>query len=281
MYGIICEALMIKFLYFLTNHTTMKTPWIIAAALLITVSCAKEKSTPIENPQVRMGYTQSGNWPYGFWTSAILDNQGSLPVKSVGFCVATHSMPDLSDKVYFSSIDTFTATIDSLSPHTQYYMRAFVSNSENTFFSEEITGATSSFYALNITATKIDVEIMDSISFQSRSWAAQSGVVGADSPTDGLANTSKIPGSSQNSAAKYCASLTVDGHSDWYLPSDKELYSIVQNSNQLRLASNATSLWSSTESDENQAISYSLKTFSPELRDKTEMSHFICIRHKD
>jgi len=63
---------------------------------------------------------------------------------------------------------------------------------------------------------------------------------------EGLNNTNEIVGAqgSGSYAAKVCSDLTLNGYSDWYLPSKEELYKV----NQLNAANIQGSYWTSTES---------------------------------
>lgn len=47
-------------------------------------------------------------------------------------------------------------------------------------------------------------------------------IEGADSEWDGLANTRALVAAGNHPAAEACAALTIEGHSDLYLPADRE-----------------------------------------------------------
>ena len=70
----------------------------------------------------------------------------------------------------------------------------------------------------------------------------------------GLKNTNKIVNvqGSGTYAAKLCADLVLNGFSDWFLPSKKELNALYNHRAKVP-GLNATNYWSSTESDANNA----------------------------
>ena len=47
-------------------------------------------------------------------------------------------------------------------------------------------------------------------------------IEGADSEWDGLTNTQALVAAGNHPAAERCASLTIEGHNDFYLPADRE-----------------------------------------------------------
>lgn len=86
------------------------------------------------------------------------------------------------------------------------------------------------------------------------SWAASLGVddIATDSAYDGRANSNQVPNSSAFPAFKTCKDLSFGGHSDWYLPSQVEVYYLWSVRPQLVAKGNMTDFegsyyWSSTE----------------------------------
>ena len=76
-------------------------------------------------------------------------------------------------------------------------------------------------------------------------------IEGADSDWDGLANTQALVAAGNHPAAEACAALTIEGHSDLYLPARNELavcYAIAREHFQRDW------YWSSTQSSANYAF---------------------------
>lgn len=69
---------------------------------------------------------------------------GGLPFSLKGICWATHTTPTTSDNVMTAgnSWDSFTETMSSLTPATQYYVRAFVNGPKGLVYGNEITFTT-------------------------------------------------------------------------------------------------------------------------------------------
>jgi PKD repeat protein len=81
-------------------------------------------------------------------------------------------------------------------------------------------------------------------------WGGYGTDNGADSDTDGEANTSAIVSQlgSDGHAAYLCDTLSAYGYNDWYLPAKSELNALYQNKNDIGGFSNYY-YWSSTEND--------------------------------
>jgi hypothetical protein len=160
----------------------------------------------------------------------------------------------------------FVSSITGLMANKTYYVRAYVTNSVGTTYGEEkvFTTATPStpyigqnyaggiiFYLDETGEHGLVVSPSDLGSFQ---W----GCYGADIPGTstamgtGAVNTAAIvAGCSQdNIAAKACDNLSLNGYSDWFLPSRGELALIFQNLYQHGLGGNLNNYyWSSSQMD--------------------------------
>jgi len=69
---------------------------------------------------------------------------GGLDISAIGVCWNTSSNPSTTDnnETVGSSIGNYTANLDNLVSETNYHVRAFVINSQNTFYSNEISFTT-------------------------------------------------------------------------------------------------------------------------------------------
>lgn len=91
-------------------------------------------------------------------------------------------------------------------------------------------------------------------------WKTSAGVndIATDSTNDGRANTNQVANSTTFPAFKLCKDLATGGYSDWYLPSQVELYYLWSVRTTIEAGGNITNFqsdnyWSSTEFDGNNA----------------------------
>lgn len=107
----------------------------------------------------------------------------------------------------------------------------------------------------------------------------------AQSETDGAANTKAIVAAvGKNSgydgkiyAARVCDTLTLGGHTDWYLPCKDETDIIHLNYEQLKLDEKMT-IWSSTEANGTQAVTKYFYSGAFYNVGKVELCHLVCVR---
>lgn len=96
----------------------------------------------------------------------------------------------------------------------------------------------------------------------------------------GASNTTKIinkQGNTGTYAAKLCADLVLNGFSDWYLPSRKEIGQLYKNRNVVP-GLQPTNYWSSTEVDLNNSYSEIFSGGFQEVDDKSFTIHVRAIR---
>jgi hypothetical protein len=94
----------------------------------------------------------------------------------------------------------------------------------------------------------------------------------------GEANTNALAGlAGAYDAAKYCASLAVYGHDDWYLPSQYELAVLYQNSSVIGGFQSAY-YWSSSENAANSAWFQRFSIGSQNFNSKSVAYFVRCVR---
>lgn len=129
-----------------------------------------------------------------------------------------------------------------------------------------------------------DMTFMDRITWGSYELIGKQ----AQSETDGAANTRAIVTAvGKNSgfdgkiyAAKVCDTLTLDGHTDWYLPCKEETNIIHLNYAQLKLDDRMT-IWSSTEANGTQAVTKYFYSGAFYNVAKVDLCHLVCVRKAD
>ncbi len=78
---------------------------------------------------------------YDALAASEVTDDGSELIIVRGVCLATHTLPDLHDTIYFSGFGSgsFDTLCDALLPDTMYYVRAFATNSLGTSYGNEIS----------------------------------------------------------------------------------------------------------------------------------------------
>jgi len=106
------------------------------------ISCKKEKKQQV--PILTTTEVTNNNSSSG----GNITNEGSSPITSRGIYWGKNSTPTIYDSITLSGSGTgiFTSAIRNLSPGTNYYVRAFATNSAGTGYGEALSFATAATY---------------------------------------------------------------------------------------------------------------------------------------
>jgi hypothetical protein len=201
-------------------------------------------------------------------------NIGSSSIIEKGFCYSkTTSSPSISNSIInvtSPTLDNFYSTIYNLTPNSIYYYRAYAINSQGVNYGQVNQFQTSvqlqlgQSYQGGVIAYLDQTGIHGLVALQNdlspSMWGCfQSLIQGADGSCFGcgIQNTNDIlNGCGSPGAAFLCYNLSINGYSDWYLPSHSELDWLYQNRIVIGgFNTNTTGswYWSSTEFDANNA----------------------------
>jgi hypothetical protein len=222
-----------------------------------------------------------------------ITSDGGATVSARGVCWSTAANPTTSDSHTSdgSSTGGFTSTITGLSIGTHYYVRAYAINSSGTSYGQQMDFTTSSTLTTGIPYEGGTIFYIDGSGVHglvcsgelssSIQWGCYgTNVAGASGSAigTGATNTTQIMAAgcaTGSNAAAYCSNLTLNGYSDWFLPSIDELTEI---NNTISLSSGAH--WSSTEDSftpQYDAMTYTYG-WGAEGRDKTNAYKLIAAR---
>ena len=111
-------------------------------------------------------------------------HDGGCSVTEYGIVYSTHTSPTIDDNKHIASqgMGLFYHTLSSLQPHTQYYVRAYATNSQGTAYGSEISFTTSSFTPQDTTGYLNGYAYVDLGLPSGTKWATCN--VGASQPED-------------------------------------------------------------------------------------------------
>jgi hypothetical protein len=213
--------------------------------------------------------------------NVVSNNAYNNDVRIKGFCYSTSPVPTInnSDTVLIQDgfLGDFSKKISGLNPNTTYNFRSFGYDVANqVFYGENKTFKTTGqigssggyvFYDKGVTTDGwryLEVAPND-ISYNSSfliGWGCSGTPVNQTLQTvgSGLSNTNRIISqcASINSAARVCDNYTLNGLSDWFLPSVDELEIMYKSSiNVYNLASfSSQEIWSSSEFGASSSYTY-------------------------
>ena len=105
--------------------------------IILLVSCKKEDSKTTKPPGITIEEISDADVTYTSLTvngSVSGDENG---IKSRGICYSTSTKPTIQDNKVEASANTFKIDIQDLAVNTKYYLRAYVTSSSGTVYSEK------------------------------------------------------------------------------------------------------------------------------------------------
>ncbi len=194
--------------------------------------------------------------------SGSIINNGGGNVSEYGVVWSTTPAPTVNNfKQINSDLNTnFTITLTGLQPNTLYYVRTYAINETGIAYGNEISFKSAKFQLRQLYAGGI-IFYLDSSkehglicgtnSIGNYEWGCNNTNVGWGTSVNfgsGLSNTQNIMAacSGNNVAARVVKTSTINGYSDWYLPSVGELLMIKLNVSNFNVGPTGT-FWSSSE----------------------------------
>jgi hypothetical protein len=225
-------------------------PFSIFALILSIASCTKTSGPTAIAPTV-ITLPISSITPSSFKSGGTIVSTGGASVYYTGICYSTKPNPTTDDSISANNVGSgsFYSLISGLKTDSTYYVRAYAINLAGTGYGEELVVTTiHSDFTIGQSYEGGVIVYIDSTG-QHGIIAAPSDITssvqwGCSDPTYvladnadntaigyGQANTTAIVNgcSEAQTAAKLCDELTLDGFSDWYLPSRDELYYLYVN----------------------------------------------------
>jgi len=198
-------------------------------------------------------------------------NNGGSTVTAQGLCWSTSANPTTAN----STTTSFTADMTSLSPNTVYYVRAYATNVAGTGYGNQISFNSGrligSSYAGGLVfyndGSAHGLVSADSDQSTGAEWGCYGTAIYGTSTAinTGAANTNAIVAGCGTAgiAASLCYDLSLNGYTDWYLPSREELNLMYVNLKTQSLGNFTSSwYWSSSENAGNETSNAWEQNFS-------------------
>ncbi len=195
-------------------------------------------------------------------SGGIMINDGGLNVINKGVCWSTLQNPAIFDNKSDDGPGSgnYISNISGLSLNTTYFVRAYATNSQGTFYGNEISFTSSPFVIgqsygggiiFYIDGTGQHGLIAAPSDLGYCEWGCMGTLIGTTSLSigSGQSNTTAIINGCNTSgtAARICDELVLNGYTDWFLPSEDELYQMYLHQNAIGGFQMITYYWSSTE----------------------------------
>lgn len=210
-----------------------------------------------------------------------VSNTTSNTIYAKGFCFSTTPNPTISNSTLVpisgNSLGNFTADISNLSINTTYYVRAYGYNTtDNVMYSSEISFKTTGYVGASggyvfydkgdnsdgwryLEASPVNMSYNGSNLIK---WGCNGSNIYQtyEEVGTGLENTNRIISNCNDAdcAARVCKNYTVNGLSDWFLPSRDEMGFMRLSLNGIVTLGNSTDqvYWTSTEYNSTLAFNY-------------------------
>lgn len=243
--------------------------------LLIIPSCKKNgtSNNTEELPSLNTTVTNVTENSAQFGSSIYSD--GGATITSKGFCYSTSANPTISgNTIRGTGTENMSATVINLTSNTQYFVRAYATNSVRTAYGQQEMFTTLHFLGESygggiifyIDPSGLHGLIRSQYSLSGDSNIVEWGCSGIDIPGtstslgSGQENTKKIikACSTLRIPARICDDLVLNGFDDWFLPSRDEFSKLCHS----LLLSTTMHWWTSSQYDKDRAYISGVECYS-------------------
>lgn len=229
------------------NHSYLF--FVLGIIALISFSCKKELPVVTTYPVTNI----TGSSAQG---GGRVESEGDAPVTERGVCWSIYPDPNINNprSEFGQGEGSYNVSIGNLINNTTYYVRAYAISDVGTAYGEELEFTTVNTSGLPSITYNGTIYYLHPTDNGMAVWASNNNITGANSTTNGAANSATIDAINGSFAAKTCSQLNAYGYSDWYLPSKEELNALFINKNIISPTNfGYDSYWSSTEAGSTDA----------------------------